>query len=61
MSNFLWRIGAWWHFCRRLWPHWGAARCWELSGALAHERNLDREMYGSPADAVYEELSCWTE
>jgi hypothetical protein len=62
LLNIVWRVRVFFclgHGRLRFWP---VAQVWGISGAIL-ETNLD--MWGdslpSPEEAVYEELSCWSD
>jgi hypothetical protein len=62
LFNFVWRVRVFFclaHGHLRFWP---VAQVWGISGAIL---DANRDMFGdslpSPTEAVYEELSCWSE
>lgn len=55
MADFIWRVRAALEFARRMGPGW-YGQAWGVAGALVENRDDQ-----TPAEAVEEELSCWTD
>jgi hypothetical protein len=64
ITDFIWRVRCAYHFGRRLGWGW-VTHWWGLAGTSLESEQDTRRRYGdalpSPADAVDEELSCWSE